>query len=67
MASKPLKEFDAKLAPYGFLRTHQSHLINTRYIRSFNKRQMLLLLEDGQQALVSQNKKASLTEFLDNL
>ncbi|HEY3386104.1 MAG TPA: LytTR family DNA-binding domain-containing protein [Saprospiraceae bacterium] len=32
LASKVLKEFAQKLEPMGFLRTHRSHLVNTRYI-----------------------------------
>ncbi len=37
IASKPLKEYSEILIPHGFIRTHQSHLINPSYIKSWLK------------------------------
>ncbi|SKB65116.1 two component transcriptional regulator, LytTR family [Sphingobacterium nematocida] len=37
IVSKPLKEYTEILTPHGFLRTHQSHLINPRFIKSWLK------------------------------
>jgi two-component system LytT family response regulator len=37
VVSKTLKEFEALLAPYRFFRVHHSHLVNLRYIKSYQK------------------------------
>lgn len=37
VVSRTLKEFETLLAPYRFFRVHHSHLINLRYIKSYNK------------------------------
>lgn len=45
VASKGIYYFDELLQPTGFLRTHQSYLVNTRYIRSIKKEQELELID----------------------
>lgn len=35
--SKTLKEFEELLVDYGFIRTHQSHLVNSSHIKSYQK------------------------------
>ncbi|MGW8316280.1 MAG: LytR/AlgR family response regulator transcription factor [Bacteroidales bacterium] len=35
--SKTLKEFEELLADYGFIRIHQSHLVNSSHIKSYQK------------------------------
>lgn len=45
IASKGIYYFDELLAPTGFLRTHQSYLVNTRFIRSIKKEQELELVD----------------------
>ncbi|KEO75660.1 LytR/AlgR family response regulator transcription factor [Anditalea andensis] len=65
--SLPLKSFEAKLAPSGFLRVHQSHLVNARYIKSFQKKNNQLVLENDSHIPVSQNKRAQLLAFFDHL
>lgn len=37
LVSKPLKEYESMLASYNFIRTHQSYLVNIKFIRSFIK------------------------------
>ena len=37
VVSKNLKEYDTLLENNGFIRTHQSHLVNSRYIVCYNK------------------------------
>ncbi|MBS1661556.1 MAG: response regulator transcription factor [Bacteroidetes bacterium] len=37
VVSRTLKEFETLLVPYRFFRVHHSHLINLRYIKSYNK------------------------------
>lgn len=34
LISKPLYEYEEHLTPYGFIRCHQSHLVNKRHIKS---------------------------------
>lgn len=67
LISKPLKEFDQKLNNYGFLRVHQSHLVNLEHARSYNKREDSLLLSDTTEVPVSQSKKSLLWEYFDKL
>lgn len=67
LASKPLMEFEKKLADYGFMRSHQSYLVNKVHIESFDKKEMALRLAENQQAFVSQGKKGLLTAFFDSL
>jgi len=58
LVSKPIHEFDALLAPYGFIRCHQSHLVNKRYVRSWLRQDGgSLLLDNGDTIPVSRNKK----------
>ena len=37
LVTKTLKEFDEMLRDYGFIRVHQSHLVNVQYIKEFVK------------------------------
>jgi two-component system, LytTR family, response regulator len=55
VASKPLKEYDALLHDYNFLRVHQSHLIDPVYIKQYTNKGMLEL-KDGTQIPVSRRK-----------
>jgi two-component system LytT family response regulator len=58
LISKTLREFTTLLAEYGFLRTHQSHLVNRKYVRSLLKRDGdVLLLTDGTEVPVSLRQK----------
>lgn len=48
IVSKTLKEFVQKLEPFGFVRTHRSHLINMDYILKFRKtKSHQIELKDG--------------------
>jgi two-component system LytT family response regulator len=54
LVSKSLKEYADLLQPNGFLRTHQSHLVNVSYVRSWLKEDGgMLLLENGNKIPVS--------------
>ncbi len=50
LVCKTLKEFAELLKPYGFRRTHQSHLVNIKYVKS-------LLKEDGGKLLMEDKSK----------
>lgn len=65
IATKTLKEYDELLSPEGFIRTHQSHLVNASYIRSFIKRDGgTLLLTDGTEVDVSSRKRSEVMRSL---
>lgn len=54
LVSKTLKEFGELLKPYGFQRTHQSHLVNLQYVKSFLKEHNgMLLMEDQSKIPIS--------------
>lgn len=63
MVSKTLKEFEKTLPKDRFFRTHQSHIVNKKYISQ-------VLREDGGYALLPENtripiSKRKLKDFLD--
>jgi two-component system LytT family response regulator len=61
----PLYEYEEMLAPYGFIRCHQSHLVNKQYVRSLVKESGgYLQMEDGSQVPVSRTKRDELKEGL---
>jgi two-component system LytT family response regulator len=63
LVTKTLKEFDALLAPFDFLRIHQSHLINMTMIKEFNKTDGgFILMKDGGEIPVSTRKRSVLME-----
>jgi len=65
IVSKPIYEYDELLGPYGFLRPHQSHLVNKRFIKSWVKKDGgYLLLEDGTPIPVSRAKKELIREWV---
>jgi two-component system, LytTR family, response regulator len=54
LVSQTLKEYDRLLTRHGFIRTHQSHLVNTTYVRSWLKEDGgVLLLRDQSKIPVS--------------
>jgi two-component system LytT family response regulator len=65
LVSKTLKEFEELLSDKGFLRTHQSHLISHRYIRSFEKQDGgYLKMTDGVCVPISRQRKAQVLQQL---
>jgi two-component system LytT family response regulator len=67
LVSQSLKEFDNQLSPAGFMRVHQSHLINLKHITGYKKKTNMLLLKGELQIPVSQNKKAKVMSYLNSL
>lgn len=58
LVSKPIYEYDELLSNNGFLRCHQSHLINKSFIKSWQKEYGdFLLLTDGTQVPISRGKR----------
>ena len=50
LISKPLKEYADLLKPHGFVRAHQSHLVNPEFVKSW-------LREDGGMLLMNNGDK----------
>lgn len=67
LVSKPIYEFEEMLKGYGFIRCHQSHLVNKNFVKSLVKEYGgYLLLHNGTEVPVSRNKKDSVKESLEN-
>lgn len=65
MVSKPIYEYEELLQDYGFIRCHQSHLVNKKYIKSWVKEDGgYLLLEDGTSLPVSKQKREYVKKVL---
>lgn len=65
LVSKSLKEYADLLRPNGFLRTHQSHLVNPKYVKSWLKEDGgILLLNTGEKIPVSKPNKEIVKQAL---
>jgi two-component system LytT family response regulator len=66
--SKTLKEFDDLLTEFGFFRPHQSHLINTNYIDSYEKPNGgMLVMSDNSHVPVATRKREALLSLFKSL
>jgi len=66
LVCKPIYEFEEILKDYGFVRCHQSHLVNKKFIKSWKKEYGdHLLLFNGAEIPVSRNKKDAVRKALD--
>jgi two-component system LytT family response regulator len=65
LVSKPIYEYEELLKDYGFIRCHQSHLVNKKYIKSIVKEDGgYLLMTDRSQIPVSRQKREYIKETL---
>jgi two-component system, LytTR family, response regulator len=68
MVSKGIGEYTELLASFGFVRPHQSHLVNLDYIKKLDKTDGgFLILKDKTEIPVSLRQKPSLIELLNKL
>ncbi len=68
MVSKTIKTYESLLSEYGFLRVHQSHLVNLNYIQHFDKPEGgILVMSDNSSVPVSHQKKNILLEYFSSL
>lgn len=66
LVSKPIYEFEELLTDYGFIRCHQSFLVNLRFIKSLKKTDgNSLLLHNNKEIPVSRAKKEALKKALN--
>lgn len=66
VVSKGLKEYEALLTPFGFLRCHQSFLVNFKYVKKYY-REGYLQMENKENILVSSRKKEEVLRYLENI
>ncbi|MCU4162576.1 LytR/AlgR family response regulator transcription factor [Carboxylicivirga caseinilyticus] len=65
MVCKTLKEYHEILQTYGFLRTHQSHLINTHQIKAYVKTDGgYILMQDNSNVPISRQKKEEVMKVI---
>jgi two-component system LytT family response regulator len=64
LVSRTLKEFEDLLEEHDFIRIHNSHLINPKYLREFIKTESYVLMKDNSQVPVSVRKKDLLMKHL---
>lgn len=58
VASKTIRHFEDILTPLGFIRPHQSYVINTKHIEQYNKKDGgYLVMSNGASIPVSRNRK----------
>jgi two-component system LytT family response regulator len=68
LVTKTLKDFDDLLSDQGFYRVHQSHLVNTKYIKEFVKTDGgYLMMTDGSSIPVSTRKRPEVMKMLEEL
>ena len=68
LVCKTLKEFDELLKPYGFLRPHQSHLVNANCVRSYLREDGgLLLMKDEIKVPIARQKRESIKDALGRI
>lgn len=68
LVTKTLKEFEDLLNDQGFYRVHQSHLVNTKYIKEFVKTDGgYLIMTDGCNVPVSSRKRPEVVKMLEDL
>jgi two-component system, LytTR family, response regulator len=63
LISRTLGEYDVLLAPYHFIRTHKSHLVNKKYI-SFIDHDGFVVLKDNSKVEVSRRRKEDVMSAL---
>jgi len=68
LISKPLKHFEDILSEYGFVRVHQSHLVNINHVLRVDKIDGgVLVFADKTQVPISVRKREQLFKLLENM
>ncbi len=68
MVTRTLKTFENQLEQHRFFRSHQSHLVNLKFVQSFVRTEGgYLLMKNGEQIPVSVRKRTALMERLEEL
>jgi two-component system LytT family response regulator len=67
LASQTLKDFENMLVYPHFLRVHQSHLVNTDFIKRIDKMDCTLILNDNTRVPIAHRKKEQLMEYVRSI
>jgi len=68
MISKTLKENEELLSDYNFIRTHKSHLINLKYVKSYLRMDGgSIIMTDGSNIPVSRRKREQILDIINHL
>lgn len=68
LISKTLKENDELLSAHNFIRPHKSHLINTKFIKNYNRNEGgFIVMTDDSKIPVSRRKREKITNIISNL
>ena len=59
----PLKHFEPDLLPWGFLRIHRSHIVNSRFVKNINLSENTLTLIDGTVLRVARRRVKEISGF----
>lgn len=62
VVSKVLKIYEEMLKPFGFVRTHRRHLVNTQFIKAIDETN--IIMQDASVAGITKKKKSSITKQL---
>ena len=62
VSSRVLKIYEALLLPYGFVRTHRSHLVNRQFIKKID--QTSIIMSDASIAEITKKKKKKILRQL---
>ncbi len=65
LMAKVLREYEALLQPFGFIRTHRSHLVNRTCIARIDSGKNIIM-NDQSRAELSRRKKRQVFDFLFN-
>ena len=65
--AKSLRNFIDVLEEYGFIRVHQSHLINTNHIKKYMKNDFVVVMNDNSEVPVSHRKRDFLLQQFEEL
>lgn len=66
IVSKIIKEFEEMMSPEGFMRVHQSHLINRNHIFCFEKQDSVITMKDSSTVPVSTRKKEMVLHLIQS-
>ena len=64
IVSKSLKEYEDLLTSSGFERIHQTYLINLHYLKTFNRNESMVELQQNIHLPVAVRKKERLVELM---
>jgi two-component system LytT family response regulator len=65
LTAKVLKEFEEMLEPFGFVRTHRTHLVNRHHILCIT-RERNIIMRDASVAEISRRMKGNVMKALKN-